>query len=391
MDAMPKLTKRFVDNAEGPSPDTRTGYKIHWDDDLSGFGLQVTAKGAKSYVIQYRTSDGRSRRLAIGKHGKLTPDEARKLAKLKLSDVLFGLDPAKAKKDSREAPSVADLAEDYLERHAIPNKRPVSVRDDRVMLEKIVVPQIGSQKVSNISQRDIEPIITGMAATPYRANRVRALLSKMFNLAINWQWRVDNPVRGIAKFPEHPRDRWLSEDELGRLNAVLANHPNERAAQAVTLLLLTGARRSEVFRATWDQFDLTSGVWTKPAHFTKQKRTEHTPLSAQAVDLLSAIRTNADHDSPYVFPGNAEGKPLHDIKGFWHKVCQEADLDGLRLHDLRHTFASHLASSGLSLPIIGRLLGHTQAQTTAPLRTSSEPLASNRCRDIRFYLRRGSD
>lgn len=189
-------------------------------------------------------------------------------------------------------------------------------------------------------------------------------MSKMFALAVAWAWRVDNPVTGIEKFQEERRDHWLRKEELQRLVAVLDRHPNQRVANVVRLLILTGARKSEVMGATWDQFDLERGVWTKPAHTTKQRRTEHIPLSGQAVTLLADIRSTASGSERYVFPGDAPGKPIMDIKKFWHEARTAADLPGVRLHDLRHTFASHLVSSGVSLPIVGRLLGHTQAQTT---------------------------
>lgn len=374
---MPKLTKRLVDQAEGPDPDGTKNQVIFWDDEVSGFGLRVTKAGTKSYIIQYRNSAGRSRRTTLGKHGQLTPEQARKLAKARLGDVAHGRDPAEEKLNDRQAPTVADLAADYLVRHAIPNKRPKSVHDDRSFLDRVILPKIGAKKVAEIGRRDIEEIVLGLEATPYQANRLRALLSKMFNLAVGWEWRTTNPVTGVPKFQEHKRDRWLSVDELIRLRKVLDALADQRIANAIRLLLLTGARRSEVFTAEWDQFDLETGVWTKPSHLTKQKRTEHTPLSTQAVELLRAIHADADPENPYVFPGDRPGRPLNDIKKTWDQVRSAADLEDLRLHDLRHTFASHLASSGLSLPIVGRLLGHTQPQTTARYaHLADEPLRS---------------
>jgi len=232
------------------------------------------------------------------------------------------------------------------------------------MLNNIILPRLGGRKVAEVSRRDIEPLLLSLKATPYRSNRVRALLSKMFSLAEAWEWRTDHPVKTIGKFQEQKRDRWLKDGELARLFSVLEAHPNERAANAIRLLLLTGARRGEVLSATWDQFELERGVWTKPAHTTKQKRAEHVPLSAQALALLITIKQSTESESPYVFPGKKPGKPLSDIKRFWKVACEQAGLENVRLHDLRHTFASHLVSSGMSLAIVGRLLGHTQPQTT---------------------------
>ena len=187
----------------------------------------------------------------------------------------------------------------------------------------------------------------------------------MFNLAVAWGWRGDNPAKGIPRFHEDRRQRWLSAEELSRLWAALQAHPNRRAANAVKLMVLTGARRSEVLHATWDQFDMDRGVWTKPSHHTKQNRTEHVPLSKPALALLTAMKAEADAEQPHLFPGDKPGQPLGDIKRFWQRMCSEAGIEGVRLHDLRHTYASSLVSRGVSLHIVGRLLGHTQPQTTA--------------------------
>lgn len=358
---MPKLTKRFVDLLQPLEKD-----RFEWDDELPGFGVRVKPTGVKSYVIQYR-QEGQSRRLTLGRHGVLAPDEARKMARINLGNVARGDDPARVRQDARRAPLMQHLADDYLERHARPNKRPISVRDDVAMISKIILPAFGSKKVKDVNRRDIESLLISMRETPYRANRVRALLSKMFSLAKAWDWRADNPVEGVQKFQEAKRDRWLNEDELKRLVAVLSGHPNQRAANVIRLLILTGARKSEAMTATWDQFDLARGVWTKPAHTTKQKKIEHVPLSGAAVSLLegmNAIRVGNTSESPFLFPGDVRGQPIKEIKRFWEEVRTAAGLDNVRIHDLRHTFASHLVSSGVSLPIVGRLLGHSQPQTT---------------------------
>jgi integrase len=197
-----------------------------------------------------------------------------------------------------------------------------------------------------------------------RANRVGEILRKMFNLAIRWQIRTDNPAAGFSRFPEMPRDRFLSADEIKRLAEVLADHPNRRCANVIRLLLLTGARRGEAMNARWDQFDLENGIWTKPAATTKQRRLHRVPLSQAAVELLRAIRSSVPADCPWVFPGDIKGNPLTDIQNFWEGVRKKAKLGDTRIHDLRHTFASLLVSGGMTLPMVGRLLGHTQAQTT---------------------------
>ncbi len=358
---MPKLTKRVVEAVKSNAD----GDVFVWDSELRGFGLRVYPSGTRKYFVQYRTKTGRQRRVMLGRHGSLTAEEARGTARDMLAEVHKGGDPAAEIKATREAPTMRDLATDYLERHAIPNKRPASVRDDQYKLDRAILPRLGRVKVAAVTRREIEVLHNALRTTPYHANRVLALLSKMFNLAVAWGWRGDNPARGIPRFQEDRHERWLSTDELARLWAVLEQHQNRRAANAVKLMILTGARRNEVLTATWDQFDFERAVWTKPSHHTKQKKTEHVPLSAQALALISAMKQDDDPDSPYLFPGNAPDKPLTDIRDFWQRVRGEAGIEGVRLHDLRHTYASSLVSRGVSLHIVGRLLGHTQPQTTA--------------------------
>ncbi len=232
------------------------------------------------------------------------------------------------------------------------------------MLDRNILPQLGSKKVADVAAQDVHALHVSLRATPYQANRVIALLSKMFALAVEWGWRADNPAKGVQRYHEEARDRWLSDAELTRLFEVLADHPNERAANAVRLQLLTGARLGEVLSAEWSDFDLERGVWTKPSHHTKQKRREHLPLSAAARALLGQMHDARDRGSQFVFPGDRPGKPLQGIKKFWARVAKAAGLEGYRLHDNRHTHASHLVSSGLSLEVVGRLLGHTNPMTT---------------------------
>jgi integrase len=376
-----KLSKTVVERIKAADQDV-----FVWDNTLPGFGVRVKPSGVRSYIIQYRNRNtSTSRRLTIGQHGPLlTLDQAKKQARAMLADAMRGEDPVEIRKTARRAPSIADLAVDYLERHAVPKKRPKSVRDDRAMLDNIILPKLGAKKVDAIGRRDVEAIQVGMKDRPYQANRVLSLLSKMFNLAIEWKWRPDNPAKGIERYQEQKRERWLSDEELRHLCAVLDEHPNTRAANAVRLQLLTGARLGEVLTSRKEDFDLHRGIWTKPSHQTKQKRTEHLPLSAQALILVTLIIETSDAGSPFLFPGNKPGQPLHEIKKFWSVVLREAGIVNYRRHDNRHTYASHLVSSGLSLEIVGRLLGHTTATTTKryahladdPLRAATDQFGS---------------
>ncbi len=377
-----KLTKRTVESIMPADQDI-----LVWDEALPGFGVRVKPSGVRSYVVQYRNrKTGASRRMTIGQHGPLlTFDQAKKQARLILADAVRGADPVAERQAARQAPTMADLAADYLERHAIPKKRPNSVRNDQAMLQNIILPKLGRRKVEATTRRDIESIHVGMRDRPYQANRVLALLSKMFNLAISWQWRTDNPAKGIERYDEGKRDRYLTDDELRRLCDVLDRSPNRRAANAIRLQLLTGARLGEALMAEWTDIDFDRGVWTKPSHHTKQKRTEHLPLGPQALALLSEMREDSALESPFLFPGDAPGKPLQEIKKFWRSTMNEAGIAHYRRHDNRHTFASHLVSSGLSLEIIGRLLGHTNPTTTKryahladdPLRAAASRFGEN--------------
>ena len=376
-----KLSKTVVERIKATDQDV-----VVWDNTLPGFGVRVKPSGVRSYIIQYRNRNtSTSRRLTIGQHGPLlTLDQAKKQARAMLADAMRGEDPVEIRKTARRAPSITDLAVDYMERHAVPKKRPKSVRDDRAMLDNIILPKLGAKKVDAIGRRDVEAIQVALKDRPYQANRVLSLLSKMFNLAVEWKWRPDNPARGIERYQEQKRERWLSDEELRHLCAVLNEHPNTRAANAVRLQLLTGARLGEVLTSRKEDFDLHRGIWTKPSHQTKQKRTEHLPLSAQALILVTLIIETSDAGSPFLFPGNKPGQPLREIKKFWSVVLREAGIVNYRRHDNRHTYASHLVSSGLSLEIVGRLLGHTTATTTKryahladdPLRAATDQFGS---------------
>lgn len=377
-----KLTKSSIERlANDGSSDI-----IFWDEALPGFGLRVKPNGTKSYVVQYRNRmTGRSRRKTIGRHGPLmTLHQARETAKSLLAKVLHGADPVVEMRAQRKAPTVTDLANRYLEEHAIPKKRPGSVRNDRSMLQRHVLPQIGNLKVFEVGSADLQRLHNSLQNTPYEANRTLALLSKMFSLAIRWDTRTDNPALGIEKFQEQKRQRWLSDEELKRLLAALEDHPNQIAADAIRLQLLTGARIGEVLMAQWSDFDLERGVWIKPSHHTKQKRSEHLPLSSASVALVAKIARERRQTSDHLFPSTRVQGPIRDLKAFWRSVTKAADLQDYRIHDNRHTHASHLVSSGMSLAIVGRLLGHTTPSTTQryahladdPLRAAADIMAA---------------
>jgi integrase len=351
--ALPATGSRIVyDFVKGDSPTSIA----------RGFGARITAAGAVSFVLNYRTG-GQERRLTIGSFPAWSVSAARAEARRLRVLIDQGEDPLGEREAAREAPTVRDLAQRYVTEW-LPRKRPGSQRDDRAMLGKWILPAFGSKKVAAVRPADVEALHTKItkAGAPTRANRVIALCSKMFSLATRWEIVERNPCRGaIQRNPETRRKRYLSGVEIGRLSEALASLPSQPAANAIRLLLLTGARKSEVTAARWAEFDAEAGTWTKPAASTKQKSDHFVPLSAPALQLLATMRATAK--TKFLFPGR-DGLRHLDLRTSWESVRRGAGLEDVHLHDLRHSFASILVSAGASLPLIGALLGHSNVATT---------------------------
>jgi integrase len=395
---------RLTDGMVKDLPTPESGNRVHYDTDVKGFGCRVTANGVRAFVLNYRTRSGRERRYTIGQFPAWKVKAARLEAAEWQRRIDRGEDPLEALEMERAAPTVADMCKRYRD-DELPKKREATQRDYASMIDRDILPAFKHRKVADIIYSDIDDLHRKIGVkgrmqkdektgkdrwhgpAPYRANRVVALLSKMFGLSIRWGWRSDNPAKGIERNQEVKRHRYLSTDELSRLTVALAAHEDQQAANIVRLLLLTGARSDEVRGARWEQFDLSAGVWTKPGATTKQKTDHRVPLSAPARQLLSEIHAEAEKVaakkgkpvSDYVFPGRSGGY-RDQIKNAWASLCKAAAIEGARIHDLRHTYASMLASANISLPTIGALLGHTQPQTTAryahlfddPLRAATE-------------------
>jgi integrase len=389
------LTKSSIERLKPP----KTGYSVEWDGEVKGFGVRITHRGVISFILNYRVN-GRQRCYTIARYPDWSLERARKEAsrlrgEIKPEQGKKPIDPLEEKRRERETPTIADLKADYLERWAIPRKRPKSIHDDKLMLDGIIIPRFGQLAVDAVTRRDVEGLHNDLVGTPFKANRVLSLLSKMFSLAQEWGWRPDNPAVGIQKYHEDRRERYLTHEELARLADALEKYPKkrsdeldgsakqkayarreaQRAVDALRLLMVSGARKSEVLNATWEQFDLERGLWVKPSSATKQRKTERVPLSEQAIELLRSL----PKDGALLFPGRREGQPLSELKGPWADICKMAKLKNCRMHDLRHSFASFLVSSGVSLPTIGALLGHRSPTTTSryahlldsPLRTAT--------------------
>jgi integrase len=249
------------------------------------------------------------------------------------------------------------------------------------MLEKIILPELGKLRVSAVTLRNVRSLHKSLKKTKVQANRVVALLSKMFTFAMDDNMRPDNPAKGIKRFPEDKREAWFSLDTLHAISDALDAYPEQDAADALRLLIVSGARPHEWLGASWPMFDLKRGVWTKPSHHTKERKIEHVPLSEAALRILR--RMWEDRTGQFLFPGRDPGTARTTLRNAWKQVCKAAGLASVsykpgkrgkplpiwkptvRVYDLRHTFASHLVSGGASLPLVGRLMGHTQTGTTA--------------------------
>ena len=375
-----RLTERVVKAAEIGSRKY-----VMFDEDCAGFGLCVYLSERKTFVLIYRVA-GRQRRLTIGTWPSWTVTAARDEARRLKRDIDRGVDPLDDRKSNRDAATVRDLIERFIDEH-LPKLEATNARDQISMLQKLVLPEWRLRKVADITPHDVDKLLTKIAEgrarpaksqlsgkrrkrlapakpTPVRANRVGEVLRKMFNLAVLWRMRADNPAMGFRKRPETARERFLSFDEIGRLADALANDEDQRAAGIIRLCMLTGARLGEARTATFDQFNLELAIWTKQAAYTKQRRVHRVPISHEAVALIRLRGEAVPKDCPFLFPGDVPGQPVIELKRFWGRMREKAEIPDVRIHDLRHTFASLLVSGGASLEMIGKLLGHTQIGTT---------------------------
>jgi len=387
-----RITKRSVDAAK---PGTKNTFL--WDRDLAGFGVKITPAGRKVFIVQYRLSGlgrrGITKRLTIGEYDPLSPEEARTLARKELGRVAHGLDPSAERSEKRAAPTVEEFGETYFKDVRV-HRKPRTADEYERLWEKHVLPAIGSKRVVDVVTADIRRLHTELHKTPYLANRVVAMLGGFFTLA-----RKDgvlktreNPAHDIEFFPETPRERFLTQQEFGRLGEALrraeseglppapslkrkpgdpekqkhrpkiADKPipaNPPAVTAIRLLILTGCRENEILSLRWDAVDLERGY----LRFGDTKTGKSVrPLSKDAAAIIDA--QSEVEGNPYVLPGRKTGEHLKEIKRLWYAVRHAAKLDDVRLHDIRHSFASVPASSGESMLILKSLLGHKRVATT---------------------------
>jgi integrase len=353
---------KLTDNLLRQLPPPERGNKVFYDDAVKGFGVRVTAAGGRAFILNYRRKlDGRERRYTIGSFPDWSTTAAREEAKRLKRAIDGGADPVGEQEDTRAAPTVAHLAARF-ERDYLPRKRPSTQRVYRQQIQTDILPALGRMKVAAVSHADVDGFHHRLSArAPTHANRTLAVVSRMFNLAIRWGWRTDNPCKGVERNQESKRTRYLTGPEIARLSQALDELRDQNAANAVRLLLLTGARQGELLSARWADIDLEAAVWVKPGATTKQRTEHRVPLSAAAVQLLTEMRAQADDE--WIFPARGGGHRPH-VNAAWIAARKAAKLEGVHLHDLRHAYASILASAGLSLPVIGALLGHSTPTTT---------------------------
>lgn len=400
-----RITKRVVDAAQ---PSERF-YRI-WDAELKGFGLKVTPAGVKTYIATYRAGTGRSapqREYTLGRHGVLTPDQARELARKVLSEARLGGDPQTERKRLRGERTVAQLCDLYLE-EGVSGKKASTLTTDRYRIEAHIKPLLGRKPLSSITQGDIERFMRDVAAGKTAVQRERigphaytqprggkgtasrtvGLLGGIFAYAVRHKLRPDNPVHGVTRYRDGRSERFLSAEELARLGKAIeaaeADGRNAMGLAVIRLLVTTGARKGEIEALRWDEIDFERSALTLRESKTGAKVVA---IGAEALALLSKLKERTKSErlkaeakakavgeelpppSPYVFPAT-KGAALHwtGTKRIWEEVRTKAGLSDVRLHDLRHTYASlavGAAGGGQSLAVIGKLLGHKDVRTTA--------------------------
>ena len=352
-----RLTRTRIDKATRRARDY-----ILWDSEVPGFGVRVATSGRRTFVFQYFTGS-RSRRITLGGYGVVTPEQARQAARTHKQRVLEGHDPAAERNAARSAETVSDLCKRFLEEHSSKKKERTRAEYAR-LIGKHVLPELGKLRAKDVQHLDISRLHRKLRGTPYQANRVLAVLSKMFSLSETWgvRKRGTNPCSDVERYKENARERFLSEEELCRLGATLRDFENEgrtlpSVIAATRLLILTGARLDEILSLRWEHVDQERALLRLSDSKTGQKVIH---LSKPAMRVLKAI----PRSSEWVIVGQKAGAHLINLEKPWRRIRERAGIADVRLHDLRHSYAALAAEMGTSLLIIGALLGHKQPQTT---------------------------
>ena len=353
------ISKRTVDALAVEGKDT-----TFWDKELPGFGVRVYPSGAKIYVVQSRGPVG-IKRVSLGRHGELTPYQARKKARAALARIKRGEDPAQA--EPEPVLTIAQLAERYLEAHVAVHCNAHTQGIYKGSLRNHILPALGAMSLDKVGRAEVEALHYGLRETPRAANRALMVLSKMFSLAEAWGLASTggNPCRFVLRYKEGRRERFLTEDEYRRVGRALCELEAEgpvsaRAAAALRLLMLTGCRLGEIQTLRWSDIDRKSGEIRLRDAKTGARMV---PLTPAVLEVLAGIKRVKR--SPWVITGGKPNRHLAELTSYWHRVRESAEVEDVRIHDLRHSFASRALALGLQLPMIGRLLGHTDVSSTA--------------------------
>ena len=341
---------------------------VFWDTELPGFGVRVYPSGSKYYVVQTRGPDG-SKRLTLGRHGVIAADEARRRAALIIARIKAGEEPVPEPMapTPEGEPTVAAIAARYLREHVAVRCKPGTVAEYRLAVDKHIVPVLGELPITAVGRTHVADLHYELRDRPSTANLAVATLSRLIEEAAAWGVAPtgSNPCRHVRKYRMGRRERFLTDAEFRRLGRVLRELEAERrvpvhAVAALRLLMLTGCRRNEILTLRWEDVDLEAKELRLPDSKTGPRVVSLSPAAAEVLAALPRVAGN-----PWVVPGRKPGARLSDIFKHWCRVRTRAGLEGVRIHDLRHSFASRALALGESLPVIARLLGHAQVQTTA--------------------------
>jgi len=353
-----RLTKSRIDQLAVPQKDC-----FVWDDDIAGFGVRMSPRGSKTYIYQFR-AEGRTRRISIGNTKSVTADAARKAAQIMQGEIATGENPALVKQKKRNTPTLGEISERFLREHVAAKLKPSTQADYRQIVNKYILPNFGTRRVSDITRDDISRLHLKLQNIPYRANCIVRVLSKIFNLSEEWGYLENgsNPCRHIRPYKEKSRNRFLTHEELSGLWHVLdtSQHNGSESVYALAaykLLILTGCRLGEIRTLKWSYVHGNRVAF--PDSKTGYKRI---PLNTDAMRVLAEIPRLPDNE--YVICGDVQGQPIINLQKSWRRIRAEAELDDVRIHDLRHTFASHAVMGGTPLAIVSKLLGHSQISTT---------------------------
>jgi integrase len=355
-----KFTQKLIDQLPPHPAEARSKEAEYTDTEVAGLKLLVSKSGRKFYYFRY-TLNGQKRGMKIGEHGAFTVAEARKQALELRGQVNRSIDPQAEKTLSRAMPTFEEFALNEYLPYARQHKR--SAKWDESKLKIHLLPKFGRRKLNEITVREIQLYHAEIKAShcAATANRHLSLLSKLFKLAVQWERIGKSPCAGVQKFKENnQRERFLSQDEIQRMFKAMEDEPNRVAVAALKFLLLTGLRREEGLQARWEHIDLERGTLYLP--HTKNGKSRHVVLSPDALALLQGQERQPGHS--YVFPGKVPGQPLNNPTKAFRRILAAAGIENLRIHDLRHSFASLAVNAGATLYQVQHLLGHASAQTT---------------------------